>query len=408
MRKNLVKGMAALCICAAFASCSKDPGFETVSNPAELAKNEYKANFIKKYGEIDPNQSWDFSEYASATRADGDVNPTWSRVELKNKYFSEFIEYDVQEVKSKVETEPIQKWPYTYAQVILVPCYAHGNGNMKVTYGFDVKYKKDNNSEEQLLGVNFSTEVKYSNWSKASFSGQAMNANSAREINTSSLIYAEEATWVLGYKNHTTSEPNPPFTYRNLEDCKMFTVNDHKYVAFDCDGDGEDFSDLICRIDLAVKAEIDTEKRYLVEDLGSTADFDFNDIVFDVITKTDGTQECIVRALGGTLDLEINVGGTTWRKGSVYTDFTKMINTAAYPGETIDYNAALATFPVSGWKPYKNNVSVTVYPKGYTNEGFVTIPFPETGEVPMMVAVKTFKPWLEECVDIRDTNWFDE
>ena len=412
MAKNLLKGMAALAICAAFASCSHDTDFESANQEyvVENLKNEYKANFIKKYGEIDPNQSWDFTEISneSVTRGEGDLvpNPTCGTVNLNYKYYSDFISYDAGDVKSKVVTEPIQDWPYTYAHVILVPCYAHGNGNVKVEYSYDVQYSYK--GQQYTLGTNVSTQIKGSNWSQASFSGAALNSASAREIDTSSLLYADNATWVVGYRNITSSDPNPPVTYKELKKCKMFTVNKHCYVAFDCDGDGEDFSDLICRVDLAVKAEVEKEKRYLVEDLGSLSDFDFNDIVFDVVTKTNGTQECIVRALGGTRDIEINVGGTSWRKKDHYADFTIMLNTAAYSGETIDYNAVLGRFDVSGWNPYRNNVSVTVYPQKLTNDGIVTIPFPETGEVPMMVAVKTPKTWLTEKTDIRDTNWFEE
>ena len=54
MRKNLVKGMAALCMCAAFASCSHDTDFEASNQEftVENLKNEYKAAFEQKYGKI--------------------------------------------------------------------------------------------------------------------------------------------------------------------------------------------------------------------------------------------------------------------------------------------------------------------------------------------------------------------
>ena len=45
-------------------SCSKSDLFdEAAQNSAKFEKAvaEYKANFVKKYGEVDPNQSWDFS-----------------------------------------------------------------------------------------------------------------------------------------------------------------------------------------------------------------------------------------------------------------------------------------------------------------------------------------------------------
>ena len=45
-------------------SCSKSDLYdEAAQNSAKFEKAvaEYKANFVKKYGEVDPNQSWDFS-----------------------------------------------------------------------------------------------------------------------------------------------------------------------------------------------------------------------------------------------------------------------------------------------------------------------------------------------------------
>ena len=59
-------------------SCSKSDLFdEAAQNSAKFEKAvaEYKANFVKKYGEVDPNQSWDFSnndvvfDYNTASKA---------------------------------------------------------------------------------------------------------------------------------------------------------------------------------------------------------------------------------------------------------------------------------------------------------------------------------------------------
>ena len=69
---------------AAFTSCSKDVAFDSeglANQAAEQLKAEYRTNFEKKFGVIDPNQTWDFSTMTpsvtlpstgTATRADGD------------------------------------------------------------------------------------------------------------------------------------------------------------------------------------------------------------------------------------------------------------------------------------------------------------------------------------------------
>ena len=45
---------------AAFTSCSKDIAFDNEA-VAQQQIAKYQENFVKKYGPVDPNQSWDFS-----------------------------------------------------------------------------------------------------------------------------------------------------------------------------------------------------------------------------------------------------------------------------------------------------------------------------------------------------------
>ena len=64
----------------AFTSCSKDISFDSEAATQKVVA-EYDANFVKKYGAIDPNQTWDFASMtpiltlpstSTATRANGD------------------------------------------------------------------------------------------------------------------------------------------------------------------------------------------------------------------------------------------------------------------------------------------------------------------------------------------------
>ena len=55
---------------AAFTSCSKDVAFDSeglANQAAEQLKAEYRTNFEKKFGVIDPNQTWDFSTMKSVS-----------------------------------------------------------------------------------------------------------------------------------------------------------------------------------------------------------------------------------------------------------------------------------------------------------------------------------------------------
>jgi hypothetical protein len=171
-------------------------------------------------------------------------------------------------------------------------------------------------------------------------------------------------------------------------------LNTH-YVAvfycFDCDGNG-DFSDIVCLSIPTVAA-----KRYMIEDLGSIGDFDFNDIVVDVYDN--GTKQIAkIRAMGGTMDFTLKIGNTTWSKSENGFDPNIMYNT-----HTPDYDAVLAEFEVTGWKD--NNISVLVNDK---NSGKVlTIKFPKAGEAPMIVAFNPGQEWMRERKQIP-SDWFTE
>ena len=127
----------------------------------------------------------------------------------------------------------------------------------------------------------------------------------------------------------------------------------------------------------------------MIEDLGATDDFDFNDIVVDVIQESNGSQKAQIRAMGGTLNFTLTIGSTSWtKKGSkisvggalVDTDYTKMYNT-----EAPSYDLVLAEFTVSGWDFVANNISVSVESNG--NQSVLqVIPFPKEGDAPMIVA----------------------
>ncbi len=161
-------------------------------------------------------------------------------------------------------------------------------------------------------------------------------------------------------------------------------------------------------------------KRYMIEDLGSIGDFDFNDIVVDVedytvethmvtyengVIKTDVVEstksapsKAIIRALGGTIDFELQIGDTKWKKSESDYVVTTMYNTQG----TIDYDKVLAEFEVSGWVASDNNISVTVTQK---SGDVFTIKFPKEGTAPMIIAVDPTQKWMNERQSVPDT-WF--
>ena len=161
-------------------------------------------------------------------------------------------------------------------------------------------------------------------------------------------------------------------------------------------------------------------KRYMIEDLGSIGDFDFNDIVVDVedytvethkvtrengvitsdkvISTTSAPTKAVIRALGGTIDFELKIGDTIWKKSDSEYVVTTMYNTQG----TIDYDKELAVFEVSGWNAGANNISVTVTEK---SGDVFTITFPKKGTAPMIIAVDPTQKWMGERVSVPK-EWF--
>ena len=407
MKKNLIKGMVALCVCALFASCSKDPGFETPSE-IEIVKNQYKENFIKKYGPIDPNQSWDFTHISgNATRAAGD--PYSMDVIRDINLAKTFAKNDKNEIKAvnynkSQDNSGYRAWNPNLA-VTLTPAFscATPDENPNINYSYYHLGVVYNGVEEDMTA---NINAKYNSWYDISGSN-TLNHASRRVINTQD---AAGIFWVAyptasGRSQATTdfnNAVNAVLTTRGnkymITDYKEVTVSSGRtYWCFDCNADGI-YSDVIC---LAEDADVSISKRYMVEDLGSSKDFDFNDIVVDVIQDASYNQKAIVRAMGGTLDFILKIGDKEWSKSGANFEVTTMYNTEPTP----EWNKVLAEFDVTGWNPSTNNITVTVKDK-VSGEAIITIPFPRTGDVPMIIAVTpTYCDWMLERVSLPD-DWY--
>lgn len=160
-------------------------------------------------------------------------------------------------------------------------------------------------------------------------------------------------------------------------------------------------------------------KRYMVEDLGSTYDIDFNDIVFDIEriipqeansegqfedNNEEETQFVTVRAMGGKLNFELFVNNKSVFIKQDVIPYGQMYNTLGQ----IQYTDYIATFPCSGWDPEANNVSFKVLKGNKTSfdaiesgdvseeDDDVVVKFPERGATPYIIAFPTTKNWRDE------------
>ena len=375
------------------------------TNFSEQQKAEYVSNFVAKYGQPDANQSWDFAAAApnaSRTRAgetmvcDPANNPSlfyWHVMDDLHTPITHSIE-------NMIKSATVKTWN-PFIKVELYPSAVHTTGTA-LKFALSVCY----NDEVSNIVTGFKANDK--SWGyNLDFLGDYLTASVysvGRNVDTRSLTTAENVYWAAYSYNYewkwrtfiSGEWVEKGLKSFELKTYKEITVNGRTYWCFDCTGDG-DYSNLIC---LAVDAETQPiQKRYFVEDLGSKDDFDFNDIVFDVIDD-NGSQECIVRAMGGTLDFTLKIGDTTWTKSEA-ADVKTMYNTQG----NIEYDKVLARFPVTGWNPNANNISVEV--KSNVSENvIVKIPFPKKGEVPMILAFKPVTNWQTERESLPEGWWF--
>ena len=395
--------MAILVASTFVVSCSKSDVFEqSQSSVSDLKMNQYKTSFVQKYGEIAPDQSWDFSTVSNAkasTRAEGEIAEVIDMGAPVVTQFMQTINADRVSVKANINKGETKTWiPRLAVEMYAAVAQCDKNKTLKdksndLYYHFEVC--QDDTRSEIMANVNVKNGRSYDAGTNGNLNNSSHNR---RSVNTKSL--SSDAYWVAYYThagdNEYAKEANAEImaNLKSFEiiNYKEYSVNDRTYWGFDCTGDG-DYSDLIFLV-RNVDPVKPVEKRYMVEDLGSIGDFDFNDIVVDVKEDALGKQKAIIRAMGGTLDFTLQIGNTTWTKSEDGAKKGYQTN-VMYNTNPIDGAEVLAEFEVKGWKPADNNVTVSVVSK--ENNGVITvIPFPKKGEVPMIIALDTFYAWMPE------------
>ena len=399
MMKSTMTKMALFAVGIAFVSCGKNDFLEqNQHNLIDQQKNEYRTNYVQKYGEVSPTQSWDFTNLSgSQAKTRAGESATSVRIDLSNTFWN-FIKNDKDAVKSMVATAEVKEFN-PYVAVELYPAFSHGKKGLKFQY-YHLAACYNNMKKELTANIN----VKSDGWYEG---GGALNHNSGRSINTKSLTTAQNAYWVAypsypnGHKEENQAIQDNLINYK-VDTYKEFSVNGRTYWAFRCCEEG-DYSDLICLVK-NVDPVKPVAKRYFVEDLGSKDDFDFNDIVFDVVQDLQGNQKAIIRAMGGTLDFTIKIGNTEWTKSVDGAAAGYKTSTMYNTQSNIVWDKVMAEFPVTGWNPNTNNISVLVK-SIVSNDVIIEIPFPRVGEVPMIVAFDTLVDWQSERESLPSDWW---
>ena len=108
MKKNLLSlggsAFATFLLIFSFSSCHD----EEVDNTSELAyRHAYEDNFVKQYGEINPNQTWDFSSYAKRYKLNGAL----TRATMEDEYKSIADDEGYYNVPSNITTFITNNFP---------------------------------------------------------------------------------------------------------------------------------------------------------------------------------------------------------------------------------------------------------------------------------------------------------
>ena len=423
MKKYLFSGVLAIATALTGAvvltSCSHDVTFS--EEDVQQAKHaeavaKYEKAFVNMFGQPASNQCWDFTKGGTftATRAASDNN-TLSEWPSNSAYLNGFnnkyatgnddplpqgtlasdVVKDADDIAAAINAAAaagdIKQWAPT------------GNYVFRTVASFRNGSTFANNDKYYSIGANFGGKNNFIAMMGVKKNGKAAKHGSTGVQHTCGLVFGNvpsDAVWFAYVSNSKDgsfkAEDYPLTTYVEV------TYGGRTFWGFRCDSaeDGGNYSDLILWVKEATmpKNKI-IAKRYMVEDLGGSgeSDIDFNDIVFDVEQFSDGSQKCIVRALGGTLPIKIKVGDSEW--WSKPEPVTTMTNTQG----TIDKNRIIAEFDVTGWSESDNNVQVKVE----NNEGFEFVTtFPANGRIPAMIAFSIAKVWNLERVPVTE-EWFN-
>lgn len=404
-------------------SCVKDEFSQTHEQVLEESHAEdlanYKSAFVSLVGQPSANQCWDFTKGGGLTSMrsaseNNSLNP-WPSHEaytygLNDKYITgkddplpekklnELFKDDLKAIEKAIEdaanAKDFKTWPPTGTYLFRTFATVKSSDD-----------KDDKDHKYFSIGGNFSGKNNF-----LAQEGVKKNPNNAAKRGTTGNNHTacikfdkvpEGTVWfAVGTKK---KDEKFKANDHKLTQYVDVTVNGYRYWGFKCEKGGS-YKDFILIVKEAkVEISLDIRKRYMVEDLGgskeSGSDIDFNDIVFDVEQYSDGSQKCVVRALGGTLPIRIKVGDSDWWSKPAPTN--KMINTGA-DGKAIDFGYVIAEFPVSGWKEAENNIQVEVQDKN--DYKFIT-EFPTDGTIPLIVAFSGAKNWNAERVPVS-TEWF--
>lgn len=410
-------------------SCTSDKDLYNPEVVKENVKAEYAANFVKAFGEVSETKNWDMSNYKAQIVTRSVTEITTEKVAgfdfgvnglgwvTKNRnFYNEITKSILKEGVKKTGKPAVLLAPDN--DFTIYPLATQTSNAYKM-------YVKVGEQTTEIFDKSWTEHDKlYVNGMKKTMPGFHVEAPVGTPIEIwiekrDGSVYGTSNGMAITVESQVRPEgvdPKATIKYVGIEDWNSTSSDwDYNDLVIAIIGNPDAPQPIIIEDDYYMKEIARPAKRYMVEDLGTTDDFDFNDVVVDVmdivsekhhVTIVNGkkvsdevegepvhSQSAFIRALGGTLDFILKVGNSTFRKSDFYFA-TDMLNT-----EAPDYNKVLVEFGVEGWNPEENNVSLQV-----VDELGNTIEFPKKGAVPMMIATDTKTDWMIERHKIP-TDW---
>ena len=471
MKTNLLKIVGLAIIAIAYSSCSKTDFIDEQNESiASQQRDDYAANFIKKYGPVDPNKSWDMAtmhpEYSLTPAADAIPATTRGTRTAYNvtsgtgfKVEKAVLDWCFEKIPAGKNNSNQGKDFYVTVpsnSFTIVPIFQG-----TASYYWELWMHVDGVGEIQIwkkgdnLGYRTAAggQLSYPGTTKAGIAKDAYEVEAPTYtfsgLPAGATMYYYLRSWnsVSDFNKDTDKTHYNQLTSLNK---MMLSLNataggcpvpagvpaGNNVTIIGCEDNDKtntdsDFEDLVF-MSYGLPPSVDPKvvyktitKRYMLEDLGTTDDFDFNDVVVDVsqesvttttykiengqsVVDTENTvvnrQWAVVRAAGGTIDFTISIGSTSWNKKARMSPVTEMRNTG-WGGTSIDYNAVLDQFEITNkdWNPKDNNITVVVDGRGI-NKGVQEIRFPKDGEIPLVIATDATPEynWMIERESVPD------
>lgn len=507
--KSCVYALLGITTLAATHTSCQDEDFGYTAE--EVKKGAFAKNFEKEYGAIDPDQSWDLTRYmtrtakyddealvdyllqnGAQTRASydpiGTLPDNLSDIEIDAQgYYHvqpntiKWLRSFLKEGKNNTDLGSAFSLRAPDNKIAIIPIY-QGFANMDWSLyirhdGTDTRlwsesenilvsndgkdYKTDDTKSWDEKGKTYGTsQTVYDQEIKAKPIVVDLGSTSVKEFNLFLKIddnngqtnFANTGTEQLSSMGMMLALPCPLPT-------NLGTTGGENNLAMivgvedsDLAGSDWDMND-VCFLIVGLPAlpnRIDiTRKRYMCEDLGNTYDFDFNDVVVDVMEVTtseydheknnffpkgDPTQIATIKHVCGTLPFQVKVGNTLFNRVSdptneeqTKTELRKDVpeaNIVNLPTRGVNWNPDFS-MRVSGWNHNTNNVQVFVSTDANKNIDVLTdafgdkdgaveingdehiykITFPERGEAPLIIATDPTLMWKDEHVHIDEAWW---